>query len=368
MGTLKLRTILSQKMTAVSNRFLDHYMPRANGEFVKIYLLLLKSCQNGEDSFSLPEMADTLNCTEGDVLRAIHYWEKEGLLMLEMAANGEIAGIMLSEPADKESLVLSPVSSTTASEDVTTSPSSILAAEDKANLPEKKTAAPRKKVSPERQEELVADSDISEMTFIISQYLGHPMSKTELEKVLYFYDELHFSTELIEYLFEYCVENNHKSFRYIETVAINWHSQGISTVDEAKETLGQYNKDYFEILRAFGISGRSPIKTETRYMDTWLNSYGFSMEIIGEACSRTVLKTGNPNFKYADSILNKWHKSGASTLEDISRLDADHDKKAQEKAETVSLRRPARVSEYNRFDQRTYDYDDLKNKLLKGRA
>ena len=35
-------------------------------------------------------------------------------------------------------------------------------------------------------------------------------------------------------------------------------------------------------------SNRNPVETEIPLMDTWIKTYGFSMEIIQEACSRTV--------------------------------------------------------------------------------
>lgn len=36
--------------TSVSNDFIDHYMPSANGEFVKLYLYLLRCLSAGQDA------------------------------------------------------------------------------------------------------------------------------------------------------------------------------------------------------------------------------------------------------------------------------------------------------------------------------
>ena len=68
--------------TAVSNYFIDRYMPRANGEFVKVYIYLLRMLSSSECSFNLEEMADRLLCTEKDITRALKYWEKEKLMAL----------------------------------------------------------------------------------------------------------------------------------------------------------------------------------------------------------------------------------------------------------------------------------------------
>ena len=68
--------------TILSNIFIDRFMPKANGEFVKVYIYLLRMLGRPEEAFGLSQMADSLFCTEGDILRALKYWEKQGLLSL----------------------------------------------------------------------------------------------------------------------------------------------------------------------------------------------------------------------------------------------------------------------------------------------
>ncbi|MEI3524765.1 MAG: hypothetical protein V8Q27_00480 [Eubacteriales bacterium] len=57
-----------------------------------------------------------------------------------------------------------------------------------------------------------------------------------------------------------------------------------------------YNRAYFKILKAFGISSRNPVEVEIACMDKWLKEYGFSMELITEACSRTMAAIHQPSF------------------------------------------------------------------------
>ena len=47
-----------------------------------------------------------------------------------------------------------------------------------------------------------------------------------METITYFYDTLHMSADLIEYLLETCVENGHKSMHYIQKVAFSWAESG----------------------------------------------------------------------------------------------------------------------------------------------
>ncbi len=67
----------SVPVTAVANEFIDTYMAAANGEYVKVYLYVLR--HQGED-ITIELIADALNHTESDVRRAISYWKKAGVL------------------------------------------------------------------------------------------------------------------------------------------------------------------------------------------------------------------------------------------------------------------------------------------------
>ena len=63
--------------TLVSNQFIDECMAGASGEYVKVYLYLLRHQNQNPD---LMTVAEALHYTEGDVKRAIAYWEKAGVL------------------------------------------------------------------------------------------------------------------------------------------------------------------------------------------------------------------------------------------------------------------------------------------------
>ena len=78
MKTLTLSTEQFNNDTIVSNVFLDRYMCDANGEFVKVYLYLLRSMTLG--NVGLSDIADRLNLTEKDVVRALRYWDTQNVL------------------------------------------------------------------------------------------------------------------------------------------------------------------------------------------------------------------------------------------------------------------------------------------------
>ena len=288
MSNLKL-SCNAYNMTPVPTEFLDTYMPHANGEFVKVYLRLLRLAASGQTS-ALSDVADTLSCTEKDVARALRYWEKAGLLKLQSDAGGEITGI-----------AFVPITAETGGTGTAgTGADGNVTSERETNAPTDKTSALRRRVPestvPKRKQltaaritQLEDTEDFMYLLFVSGQYLGRNLTRTDIDTLGYFYDELHMGVDLIEYLIEYCVSNNHTSIRYIETVGLAWHSEGIATVEAAKDVSRKYNKDYYAILKALGIYNHSPISAEIQLMDKWMKTYSFTMDVIREACTRTVM-------------------------------------------------------------------------------
>ena len=79
---ITLQNSRNAEVTVLTNNFIDNYMPGANGEFVKVYIYLLRLLSDTSVPFSLEQMADHFFCTERDIIRALKYWEKEKLLTL----------------------------------------------------------------------------------------------------------------------------------------------------------------------------------------------------------------------------------------------------------------------------------------------
>lgn len=332
--------------TPVPNVFIDTYMPSANGEFVKIYLYLLRCLSAGEGDLSICALADLFNNTENDICRALRYWEKVGLLTLEFDADGTVSGICLQNESASAAPEAAPAPEVP-----------VLTAAVPAPAPEKPES---RAISRDRLEELQQQENIQQLLFIVEQYLGKTLGSTHINTILYLYDQLHFSAELIEYLVEYCVSRGSRSIRYIETVALAWHQENITTVEQAQAVTSQYNKYVFSVLKSFGIKGRNPVATELAYIKKWTSEYGFTIEIISQACERTVTQIHQPSFEYADKILTTWNQQGVKHPSDILRLDASY----QKSRKAAPPKAPDTGNKFNNFDQRTYDYKDLERKLL----
>lgn len=342
MNVLTLQNYFQSNVTLIENEFIDHYMAKANGEYVKVYLLLLRHMNNPISSLSISKMADCLENTEGDIIRALKYWEKTGLLTLKYDSDQNITGIDLGHKEETVEAITD-----TESTPVTSLP-----------VPPVKEVAQVEKAPRNRKE-------LKQILFIAEQYLGKTLTRTDVDAITYFYDTLGFSADLIEYLIEYCVENGHKSMHYIQKVALSWADAQITTVEQARNSSALYNRTCYSIMNAFGIKGRGPATSELEYIKKWTEKDGFDLEIILEACSRTVLAIHQPSFEYADKILQNWLSKKVRNLNDIRILDSAFELAKTEKKKPVSktVSQPA-PSKFRNFEERSYDMDALTKELL----
>lgn len=361
MSCLKIYQDSCADVTIVSNRFIDEFMPQANDAQLKIYLYLLRSMNAGMlsagRSLDIPEIADVFNHTEKDVMRALKYWEKCGVLLLEYDAAKNLTGIRLldltgsrpvSENASEKAVPQKTVSESRTAEK---SPSESRRSSDQE-------AYARPSYSLDDLKAFQEKDSTAQLLFIAEQYLGRTLSPSDIKSILFFSDRLHFSDDLIDYLLQYCVERGKKDFRYMEKVAISWAEAGVTTPAEAERQAGRYDRTVYTIMNSLGKTN-APTRREAEFIRRWREEYGFEPSIIMEACERTVLATDRHRFEYADKILSSWKESGVHHLSDIARLDAGFQK---EKPARQTRERSA--DRYNRFMQNSYDYDALEKELL----
>lgn len=367
---MTLHKFTSNDVTLIQNQFIDHYMIQANGEFVKVYLYLLR-CSSDQRELSLSSIADALNHTENDVRRALSYWEKLRLLSLTYDASGSVTDIVFleygaSDPEQDQQKRLNQYAADM--QDPVPAPVPVPAPASDPVFNEK-----RMEVSPDRRQELASQEEVRQLLFIAEQFLARQLSSTEVNNILYFYDELRFSSDLIEYLIEYCVSKGKRSMNYIRKVALEWTSKGISTVEAAKKDTNLYRKEYYTILNAFGIQGRGPAQAEIDYMARWYQELGFTTDLILEACRRTITRIHTPSFPYADSILQDWKTKGIRHLCDLESAESADRQEAGKKRRSGSnakrtdsgrLSPPQKTAGKFGFSQREYDFEELEQQLL----
>ena len=409
MTAINISSDIATSFTTVSDIFIDQYMPKANGEFVKVYLYLLRATGSGAGIATISEIADHFSNTEADIIRALNYWASEGILQLQSGADGQIMGINLcslsvSGMQAAQSNIQSAVADNAAQNNlqnsvVNNAAQNILkdgvvnnAAQNistanirmQDSVVEKlksqttdKAASSQKEYTLDEIKEFRKNPDISELFFIIETYLKHTLSSTDTNMVLYWLDELHFSTDLVEYLVEYCITKGHSSLRYMNKVALGWADAGIKTVDQAKDDAAAHSQIYYSVMKALGITGRNLVDSEVSLINKWVGEYGFDIELVKAACSKTISAIQKPSFEYTDSILANWRKKDVHTLKDVEVLDANF-AKANKASATGSSQgtnaangsskpksnNSSSKNKFNNFNQRNNDYDKLEKLFL----
>ena len=409
MTAINISSDIATSFTTVSDIFIDQYMPKANGEFVKVYLYLLRATGSGAGIATISEIADHFSNTEADIIRALNYWASEGILQVQTGADGQIMGINLcslsvsgmqaaqsniqSAVADNaaqnnlQNSVVNNAAQNSLQNDVVNNVAQNISTADirmQDSVVEKlksqttdKHASSQKEYTLDEIKEFRKNPDISELFFIIETYLKHTLSSTDTNMVLYWLDELYFSTDLVEYLVEYCITKGHSSLRYMNKVALGWADAGIKTVDQAKDDAAAHSQIYYSVMKALGITGRNLVDSEVSLINKWVGEYGFDIELVKAACSKTISAIQKPSFEYTDSILANWKKKDVHTLKDVEVLDANFAKANKASATGSSQSTNAAngsskpksnnsssKNKFNNFNQRNNDYDKLEKLFL----
>ncbi|MBC7959624.1 MAG: DnaD domain protein, partial [Vallitaleaceae bacterium] len=248
MNIIKITPPSNNLYTLVPNWFIDHFLASSNGDFVKVYLLLLRSLTNHETQFSTSNFADRLQLTESDIVRALKFWSSQSLLELTQE-DKQVTGIAFVDPETSRAF----------EEEIVTTL--------EETLPEQKSEVPLIHITPSAKPQYTMDelsnfmsaNTYRDLIYVTGRYLGKNLNQNDLGTLISFNDWLGLPVEVIEWLIEYCASNDHRNMRYIEKVAIEWADQNIDTLEKAKAYTDTYNKKYYGIKKALGLSGRNPV-------------------------------------------------------------------------------------------------------------
>ncbi len=314
------------KFTPVSNIFIEKYMPKARGEFVKVYLLMLKYNTSNEPGVNGAVLASSLNLLESDVMNALNYWNDQGVIRLipiDKMNNFNIEFLPLDDFDSNET--------------------------HEVNLLD-----------------ALNNSETTDMLRDIEKILGRSLSNKEMETYLNWQNDFSFTSELILILIEYCVSKGKSDYRYIEKVALAWHDLGIKTIDEAQVHIKKNEDKWIKIrhiLQYLGIKNTEIMKPQEELLNKWLFTYKFDLPLIEKACDICFQRLNRADFKYIDGILSKWFNDNLKTLEDVEIKDKQFKSNNKNKYAQNNTQTNKGLG-FNNFEPRSYDYDSLEKKLL----
>ena len=359
MSDIMINTERKYSATVIPNAFIDRFLASANGSYVKVYLYLLRCLTGAEMQFSITSAADFFDCTERDITRALEYWDKNNVIRLNRE-DSDITGITIldlnAEPVKTPSVKTNAnvISINNIRAEASRSAEKKVVSEE----PAKASSLSIPSLSIDDINAALSSPDVEWLTRAVEMYLQRPLSSEDQNLVVYLHDNLHFSSDLILHLYEISVEKGKKDIKDIQAIALDWHSNGITTVEEADRQSMLYNAYYNAVNKAFNL-GRLPGDKEQKIMHSWENM-GFSPDMVKEACDRALLKCNKPSFAYADKILISWNEENIKTPEALAEKD-----KSFNAAKTVKRSKPVRAMSksaenyLNRYSQREYSAEDM---------
>lgn len=356
--------------TAISNRFIDEYMEGANEAQLKVYLYLLRML-NADRAISVSDLADKFNHTEREIIRSLKYWEKKDLLTMDYDAQGTPVGIhfkdLTAEPAAdaRQSATSQSLAIFMENRDSDMGQVQPMSSYEKPTYEKpsyekpsyEKPSYEKPSYTADQLREFKGREETAQLLFIAETYIGRPLSPAEMKSVLFFTDVLHFSEDLIDHLIAYCMDRGKKDFKYIEKVAVNWAEHGVTTPAEARKFATRYDRNVYTIMNALGKTN-TPTAKEAEFITRWTGEYGFDLDIILEACERTVMATDRHRLEYAESILSSWRQENVHHKADIHKIDELYHRKK-------STPKSISGNKFNQFSQNNYDFDALEKELLR---
>jgi len=319
--------------TPISNTFIDRYMMKANPVYALIYIYGMRLCMGGGGGLSSSELAESLNILESDVENAWKYWEKQGLVQIGRS-DVEMDIVFLPIPLQQKK---------TERVKSESKPLALLETQPIYGVEELELYQKQSR-------------DIKNLFKYAEEAMGKLLTYNDLNVIFGFYDWLRLPVNVIESLFTYCADNDHRDLRYIEKIAVDWAEHGIDTIEKAESYVQGFNHETRDIMRALG-GGGSPSASQKRYIDKWTNTYNMPVEVVQEACDISAVQIGRPKIAYVDKILEDWNKKNIRTMEEIKKEQTAFS--TGKKAVNTGAKRDEKKNRFVNFNQRDIDFAEL---------
>lgn len=308
--------------TQVPDIFISQYMPSMDSTSIKVYIYILFLCKHNKKA-TTDELAKTLNLSLDEV--------KATLTSLD---NLEV----ITWVEDKVKLV------------------------DLKDVEIKRIYKLKAVSSPEQANENFEKNKSRNNTLsaINSKFFQGLMPPNWYLTIDNWFSIYKFDEDVMYTLFKYCHDNNtfHKS--YIEAVASNWYKRGIQNFFDLEK--------YFEELsQVRGVKGtivkklrlrRALTEYEHEYVERWVSDYKYGVDIIEIALRKTVGKT-NPDFKFLNTVMTRWHDLGLINAQEIEGY--ENSLKSQNQNNQYNQKQKPKESQRDNFEQRQYSDDYFDN-------
>lgn len=307
--------------------FIENHMVNSNPSFVIIYMYILKNSMFGEN-MELNNLAESTNMLASDIKKCLSYWQDKNLIKFQID-NLEIVSIQFLDP-------------------------------QKCSEPKITNIAP----SLETSTSVTRDNqEVLDIFRFAEKKLGKMLSYSERNILVKLYENYGISTELLALLFTYCMERGKSNFSYMEKVAIDWLENEVDTIEKVEAYLDVTDTGYKRVKVALGIKNRDLIKKELEFINCWIFKYKIPINLIEEACIRTIMGGKGASFSYIEGIMKKWFEQGIITHEKLKEYDEKHEQSVKSKFENKKDQTKFKNSRNNKFTD--YNQKPVDTQILK---
>ena len=298
-------------ITQIPDIFFTEYMPQANGDFVKVYLCLFFLTKYDKD-IKLNDLSKKLNISLNIIQAALDFWEEKGVI------TKKVNGYILNDLQEIELHKLY-------------SPNITLSKE---------------KINENKENQYRAKA----IECINNMYFQGIMSPAWYSDIDLWFKKYEFDEQVMIQLFEYCFNKSALHKNYVQTVADSWQKNNIKTYEnlevyyEKYEKINKIKKDISKKLRRY-----SPFtQFEEAFIEKWILDFNYDMNVINIALKKTTSKA-NPNFNYLDKLISDWHDRNLKTPIEVNEFLENSKQKSK------NIKELAKNTNYNNYEQRTYD-------------
>lgn len=277
---VKINSTVWNSIFAVPTCIVDEHIKLAGGQQLKVLLYILR---HSNENIEVSDIATGVGMSTSDVKDAMQYWISVGLVTIDGT-----------EPLD-----VKPITVNTLPNAQVNVNSGLVELPDV--VPTHEQVAARLMESPE----LTALYNEAQLKF------GKTIGYDTQAKLLMIYDHYGLPVEIILTIIEYAVSQGKTSIKYIETVAKDWASKNIVTLEDADAYIKNIQAED-KLWNKFSSAwpGEKLLFTDKRmaYLRRWHLEWGQSLELIYFAAEEMINRTNKISFAYMDKILESWHE------------------------------------------------------------
>ena len=204
----------------------------------------------------------------------------------------------------------------------------------------------------------IRENDLYELNSEMERLFEKTLETREIERITSLHTKKGLSPEYILTLTAFLKDR--KQVLTVESIvreANKLIQNEIDTLEELELYIQKKSEEItgeMEMRRLFGIYGRTLTKSEREHFNRWMNEYGYSSAIIGEAYDVTVAAINKISLPYINTILTAWHEAGCKTVSEcrakVNLKKHENTKKANNNSQKPRKSAEAEVPKYADFN------------------